>query len=54
MSATPLPPPAPPAPPASPAPNHEDARTRRLYALAIGWGVATLALLWLFERAFEV
>jgi hypothetical protein len=31
-----------------------EARTRRLNALALAWGVVAIALLWLFERAFEV
>ena len=32
----------------------EDARDRRLYRLVLAWGVVTLGLLWLFERAFGV
>jgi hypothetical protein len=30
-----------------------DARARRLYVLAVTWGVVTLALLWLFARTFR-
>jgi hypothetical protein len=33
--------------------DEEDARDRRFYRLVLAWGVLTLGLLWLFERAFR-
>jgi hypothetical protein len=31
----------------------DERRTRRLQALALGWGVVTLLLLWLFARNYR-
>jgi len=38
---------------APPDPDPGEARARRVCAFALAWGVATLALLWLFARAFR-